>query len=153
MQAHELRPPRGARHRRKRVGRGDARGHGSYSGRGIKGQKARSGRGVSPWFEGGQTRLVKRLPHKRGFVNVFRTEYAIVNVGELNRFPAGTEVTPELLREQRLLEDDRRPLKVLGDGELRVPLTVHAHKFSASAREKIEAAGGRAVEVKGGRNG
>ncbi|HXG42728.1 MAG TPA: 50S ribosomal protein L15 [Dehalococcoidia bacterium] len=150
MLAHELRPPRGAKHRRKRVGRGDSSGHGSYSGRGIKGQKARAGKPVPPWFEGGQTRLVKGLPKMRGFVNPFKVQYEVVNVGQLNRFPAGSEVTPELLRQQRLVRDEKRPLKVLGGGELKVALTVHAHRFSQSAREKIEAAGGRALSLEAG---
>jgi large subunit ribosomal protein L15 len=147
MQAHQLRPPRGAKRPRKRLGRGDASGHGSYSGRGIKGQKARAGKPVPRWFAGGQTRLVKGLPKMRGFVNPFRVQYQVVNVGQLNRFPAHTEVTPELLRQQRLLRDERRPLKVLGEGELGVPLTVRAHRFSQSARQKIEAAGGRALPL------
>ncbi len=149
MQAHQLRPPAGAKHRRKRVGRGDASGHGSYSGRGIKGQKARTGAGVPPWFEGGQTRLVKRLPHKKGFVNIFRVQFQVVNVRDLNRFPPGTEVTPQLLRQHRLIADPRKPVKVLGDGELKVPLMVRAHRFTVTAKEKIEAAGGQAMEVEG----
>jgi large subunit ribosomal protein L15 len=153
MLAHELRPPRGAKHRRKRVGRGDSSGHGSYSGRGIKGQKARSGKPVPPWFEGGQTRLVKALPKMRGFVNPFRIEYEVVNVGDLNRFPAGTEVTPQLLRQHRLVRDERRPLKVLGDGELKVALTVRAHRFSMTARQKIEAVGGQAVALEAAEGG
>ncbi len=149
MQAHQLRPPAGAKHRRKRVGRGDASGHGSYSGRGIKGQKARTGAGIPPWFEGGQTRLVKRLPHKRGFSPLSRIQYQVVNLRHLNRFPPGTEVTPELLRQHRLIQDPQRPVKILGDGELKVPLLVRAHCFSTTAKEKIEAAGGQALEVEG----
>jgi len=147
MKLHELYPAPGSRHRKKRVGRGIGSGHGTYATRGIKGQKARSGGQIPPWFEGGQTRLVKRLPHKRGFTNIFRVEYAAVNVEQLEaRFPAGTVVTPDLLRETGLVKK-RLPIKILGDGELTKPLTVHAREFSASARAKIEAAGGRVVEI------
>ncbi len=147
MLAHELRPPKGAKHARRRVGRGNASGHGTYSGRGLKGQKARAGRKPKLGFEGGQTRLIKRLPHRRGFTNAFRVEYSPVNLRDLQQFEAGTEVTPELLKEKRVLRSLRKPLKVLALGELTKPLTVKAHKFSASAREKIEAAGGSAVEL------
>ncbi len=147
MQAHELRPPKGARHKRKRVGRGDASGHGSYSGRGSKGQKARSGSGIRLGFEGGQTPLIKRLPRRRGFTNIFRVEYAPVNVRQLERFEAGTEVTPQLLREVGIIKTLRQPVKVLGDGEITKALTVRAHRFSAVAKGKIEAAGGSVEEV------
>ncbi len=147
MQLHELQPAPGSRRDRKRVGRGLGSGRGTTAGRGTKGQKARAGGGVSPYFEGGQLPLVQRLPQKRGFTNRNRIEYAEVNVGALARFAAGSEVTPALLYEQRLVRDDRRPLKVLGEGEIEQPLTVHAHKFSAGARTKIEAAGGKAVVI------
>ena len=147
MQAHQLKPPPGARHARKRVGRGNASGHGTYSGRGIKGQKARTGREPRLGFEGGQTRLIKRLPYRRGFVNIFRVEYQAVNLRDLQRFEAGTEVTPELLRERRIVRSLRKPVKVLALGELTKPLTVKAHRFSMTAREKIEAAGGKAVQI------
>ena len=147
MQLHELKPAPGSRRARKRVGRGLGSGHGTTAGRGTKGQKARTGGGVSPYFEGGQLPLVQRLPQKRGFTNRNRVEYAEVNVGVLARFAPGTEVTPDLLYERRLVRDDRRPVKILGDGELAHPLTVRAHKFSASARVKIEAAGGQAVVI------
>ena len=153
MLAHELRPPKGAKHARRRVGRGNASGHGTYSGRGLKGQKARAGRKPKLGFEGGQTRLIKRLPHRRGFTNAFRVEYSPVNLRDLQQFEAGTEVTPELLKEKRVLRSLRKPLKVLALGELSKPLTVKAHKFSASAREKIEAAGGSAVELGDGDGG
>ena len=153
MLAHELRPPKGAKHARRRVGRGNASGHGTYSGRGLKGQKARAGRKPKLGFEGGQTRLIKRLPHRRGFTNAFRVEYSPVNLRDLQQFPAGTEVTPDLLKEKRVLRSLRKPLKVLALGELTKPLTVKAHKFSASAREKIEAAGGSAVELGDGDGG
>lgn len=147
MQTHELRPPKGARHKRKRVGRGNASGHGTYSGRGSKGQKARSGVGIRLGFEGGQTPLVKRLPRRRGFTNIFRVEYAPVNVNQLERFEAGTEVTPQLLREVGIIKSLRQPVKILGDGEITKALTVRAHGFSAVAKEKIEAAGGIVEEV------
>ena len=148
MRQNDLFPPLGSRHTRKRVGRGDSSGHGSYSGKGQKGQKARSGKKVRPTFEGGQTTIVKRLPEKRGFVNKFRVEYNIVNVGQLGAFPAGTEVNPELLAGNRLIGSIRKPVKVLGDGNIEIALKVTANKFSASAREKIEAAGGSVEEIK-----
>jgi large subunit ribosomal protein L15 len=147
MEAHELKPPAGSRHKRKRVGRGNASGHGTYSGRGMKGQKARSGPGIRLGFEGGQTPLVKRLPHRRGFTNVFRVEYSPVNVGQLERFEAGTEVTPDLLRQVGIIKNLRQPVKVLGDGQISKPLAVRVQKFSAAAKEKIEAAGGSVEEV------
>jgi len=147
MEAHELKPPAGSRHKRKRVGRGNASGHGTYSGRGLKGQKARSGKGTRVGFEGGQTPLIKRLPHRRGFTNAFRVEYAPVNVGQLERFEAGTEVTPEVLRQVGIIKNLRQPVKVLGDGQVSKALTVRVHKFSAAAKEKIEAAGGSVEEV------
>jgi len=147
MEAHELRPPKGARHKRKRVGRGDGSGHGTYSGRGSKGQKSRSGAKIRLGFEGGQTPLIKRLPRRRGFTNIFRVEYVSVNVKQLERFEAGTEVTPQLLREVGIIKTLRQPVKVLGDGEITKALTVRAHRFSAVAKGKIEAAGGSVEEV------
>jgi large subunit ribosomal protein L15 len=129
------------------VGRGNASGHGTYSGRGSKGQKARSGVGIRLGFEGGQTPLIKRLPRRRGFTNIFRVEYAPVNVKQLERFEAGTEVTPQLLREVGIIKSLRQPVKVLGDGEITKALIVRAHGFSAVAKEKIEAAGGSVEEV------
>ncbi len=147
MLAHELKPPKGSKHARKRVGRGDSSGRGTYSGRGIKGQKSRSGRKPKLGFEGGQTRLIKRLPRRRGFTNIFRTEYSAVNLRDLERFEAGTEVTPELLKQSRVVRSLRRPVKVLASGELTKALTVKAHKFSTAAKEKIEAAGGSALEI------
>lgn len=146
MKAHQLAPPPGAKHARKRVGRGDGSGHGTYSGRGQKGQKSRSGASLRPGFEGGQLPMVKRLPQKRGFFNPFRTEYHIVNLSSLNRFPPDTQVTPELLRQVGLVKSTRKPVKVLGEGELKHPLSVKAHAFSATAQQRIEAAGGK-VEV------
>lgn len=146
MLQNELRPPKGAKHARKRVGRGNASGHGTYATRGIKGAKARSGWRRKPGFEGGQTPLFRRLKYERGFNNKWRVEFAEVNVGQLARFPAGTDVTPELLRQSGLVKT-RLPVKILGEGELRVPLNVTADRLSASARAKIEAAGGRVVEL------
>ena len=149
----ELKPPSGSRRRRKRVGRGNASGHGTYSGRGLKGQKARSGPGLRVGFEGGQVPLIRRMARKRGFTNRFRIEYAAVNVGRLARFEAGAEVTPQSLREAGVISNLRQPVKILGQGELGVPLTVRVHKFSASARAKIESAGGTAQELGNGDSG
>ena len=147
MRQDELHPATGCRRPRKRIGRGDGSGHGTYSTRGIKGQKARSGGGVSPHFEGGQTPLVKRLPQKRGFVNIFRTEYAVVNVARLGRFKKNTKVTPEKLVESGLVKSLSKPIKVLGDGKLAHPLVVKANRFTGTARRKIEAAGGKVEEI------
>jgi large subunit ribosomal protein L15 len=143
MQQHNLKPPAGAKRNRKRVGRGDGSGHGSYSGRGCKGQKSRSGGGVRLGFEGGQLALIKRLPRKRGFVNIFRTEYSIVNVGELKVFSPDAEVTPKELLQVGLIKSFKNPVKILGDGDIDRPLVVKANKFSASAEKKIVAAGGK----------
>ncbi len=147
MKQNDLRPPVGAKHRRKRVGRGVGSGHGTYSCRGLKGQKSRSGGGVRPLFEGGQNPLVKRVPYKRGFTNIFRTEYAIVNIGRLNVFPEGVEVTPQELVSAGIVKGLKYPVKVLGQGELAHQLVVKANKFSQTARNKIEAAGGRAEVI------
>ena len=149
MKQSELAPAKGAKRCRKRVGRGDGNGHGSYSGRGCKGQKSRSGGGVRPGFEGGQLPLIKRLPQKRGFVNIFKTEYSVVNVSRLNTFDSGTEVTPERMLRTGLVRSLRNPVKILGDGEVRTCLVVMANKFSAAARGKIEAAGGRVEVIRG----
>lgn len=147
MKLHELKPPAGSRHRRKVVGRGPGSGHGQTSGKGEKGQRARSGGGSHPWFEGGQLPLHRRVP-KRGFVNVFRQEYAVLNVKDLERFAPGTAVTPVMLAEAGLVRRTSAAVKVLGDGTLTKPLTVSAHRFSKTAAEKIRAAGGT-VEVIG----
>ena len=147
MRQHELRPPRGARRPRKRVGRGDGSGHGSYSGRGMKGQNSRSGGGVRPGFEGGQLPLIKRLPTLRGFTNIFRKEYSVINLNSLARFPADSEITPGVMVEMGLVRSLKRPIKVLGRGDVVAPLVVEAHGFSDSARRKIEAAGGRVREI------
>ena len=142
MKQSELKPPVGARHRRKRVGRGDGSGYGSYSGRGLKGQKSRSGGGVRLGFEGGQLPLIERLPRKRGFTNIFKVEYNIVNVGKLNVFSPGTEVTPKELFQAGLIKSLEQPTKILGDGDIRHQLSVKAAKFSTTAERKIIAAGG-----------
>jgi len=142
MKQNELRPPVGARHKRKVVGRGNGSGHGTYSGRGIKGQKARSGANIRIGFEGGQLPLIKRLPRKRGFTNIFKTEYNVVNVGRLAIFPPGTRVTPGELHKARLITTTDRPTKILGTGSVPHPLQVTADKFSSSAEKKILAAGG-----------
>lgn len=147
MRQHQLKPPPGASRDRRRVGRGDGSGYGTTAGKGTKGQKARAGGGVRPSFEGGQLPLVKRLPHRRGFTNIFKTTYAVVNVGQLNRFEALQEVTPQGLAAAGLVPSAKQPVKVLGDGELSKAVVVKAAKFSAAARAKIEAAGGRAEEL------
>jgi large subunit ribosomal protein L15 len=147
VKEHELTPSAGATKSRKRVGRGDASGHGSYSGRGLKGQKARAGGRVRPGFEGGQNPLIKKLPQKRGFVNPFRVEYDVVNVSELNHFEAGTVVTAELLVSARVLKSAAKPVKILADGEVDRALTVRANAFSIEAKAKIEAAGGKVEEI------
>lgn len=142
MKLHELAPAPGSKHSKKRVGRGIGSGMGKTSTRGHKGQWARSGGGVRPGFEGGQNPLYRRLP-KRGFKNFTRKEYAIVNLEDLNNFAVGTEVTPELLLESGIVKNPLDGIKILGDGELKVQLTVKANKFSQSAVEKIQSAGGK----------
>jgi len=138
---HDLAPAVGATHYRKRVGRGPGSGHGKTAGRGNKGQRSRSGYRHQRGFEGGQMPLHRRLP-KRGFTNIFRVEYEIVNLADLDRFEAGAAVNPETLVASRLARKNR-PVKILGDGKIQKALTVSAHKFSASAKAGIEAAGGR----------
>ena len=145
MRLHELKPAEGSRQERNRVGRGSSSGNGKTSGRGQKGQKSRSGGGVRLGFEGGQTPLFMRLP-KRGFTNVNRKEYAVVNLDILNRFEDGTEVTPLTLVEAGIVKDEKSGIKVLGNGELTKKLTVKAAKFSKTAEEAIVANGG-SVEV------
>ena len=142
MKLHELKSTEGSRKKRNRGGRGMATGNGKTSGRGHKGQNARSGGGTRPGFEGGQLPLFQRLP-KRGFTNIHRKEYVIVNLETLNRFDEGVEVTPELLLEEGIVSKLKAGVKVLGNGSLDKKLTVKAHKFSASAKEAIEAAGGQ----------
>ncbi len=138
---HDLAPAAGATHYRKRVGRGPGSGHGKTAGRGNKGQQSRTGYRHQRGFEGGQMPLHRRLP-KRGFTNIFRVEYDIVNLRDLAAFDAGETVNPEILVAARLTRKNR-PVKILGDGELQKALTVSAHKFSASAKASIEKAGGR----------
>lgn len=147
IEQHKLKPPAGSKHERKRVGRGDGSGHGSYSGRGCKGQKSRSGGGVRLGFEGGQLPLIKRLPRKRGFVNIFKAEYSIVNVGDLKKFPPNSNVGLQELFEVGLVKSLEHPVKILGDGDIDRPLVVKANKFSAAAEQKIMAAGGKAEVV------
>jgi large subunit ribosomal protein L15 len=147
VRQNNIAPAPGSRQARKRVGRGDSSGHGTYSGRGCKGQKVRAGHRMRPGFEGGQLPLIKRLPRKRGFVNIFRTEYSTINIGRLNTFEPGSEVTAEKLVAAGMIKSLRYPIKILADGDINHPLTVKANKFSASAKAKIEAAGGTAEEV------
>ena len=143
MKLHELTPAAGSTKEVKRKGRGHGSGNGKTAGKGHKGQKARSGGGVRPGFEGGQTALARRIP-KRGFNNIFATEYAVVNVSDLDRFVDGTVVDTELLKASGIIKKELDGVKVLGNGELTKNLTVKAAKFSAAAKEKIEKAGGKA---------
>ena len=146
MKLHELHPAEGSVKNRKRIGRGPGSGTGKTSGKGHKGQNARSGGGVRPGFEGGQIPLFRRLP-KRGFSNaLFKTEYAVINLSDLNRFNDGDVVTQELLREMGIIKKQLSGVKVLGNGTLEKKVTVKAHKFSESAKTKIENSGGK-VEV------
>lgn len=143
MKLHDLKPDEGSRKRKTRVGRGKAAGGGTYAGRGIKGQGARGRRKKKAYFEGGQLPLVRRLPFKRGFTNIFRIEYQEVNLDMLNdRFNDGDLVTPETLVEKGLLRDADEPVVVLGRGELNTKLTIKAHRISKSAAEQVEKAGG-----------
>ncbi len=148
MKLHELKPAPGSTKKRTRVGRGISAGKGKTAGRGTKGQGARQGGGKGPYFEGGQLPLVRRLPFKRGFTNIFRIEYQEVNVQQLEeRFKSGTEVTPAALAEVGLVRDADKPVVVLGRGDLNKKLTVHAHRFSKSAEEKITKAGGSVTRL------
>ncbi|SHE72527.1 LSU ribosomal protein L15P [Desulfacinum infernum DSM 9756] len=142
MRLNELKPATGAKKNKKRVGRGSGSGLGKTAGRGTKGQKSRSGGGVPPWFEGGQMPLQRRVP-KRGFHNLFRTEYQVVNVGDLGRFEAGAVVGPEELKAAGLVRKNAKLVKLLGNGEAAPGITLRVHKASASAVAKIEAAGGK----------
>jgi len=148
----DLPPTPGSIHKKKRVGRGNASGHGTYATRGVKGQKSRSGRDLRIGFEGGQNPLVRALSRKRGFTNRFRVEYEPVNLASLARFEAGSVVTPEILKTAGIVKSSAKPVKILGNGELTAGLTVRAHKFSVAARSKIEAAGGKAEEIDGAGN-
>jgi large subunit ribosomal protein L15 len=146
MKLHELRAVPGATKAPKRKGRGTATGQGKTAGRGMNGQKSRSGGGVRLGFEGGQMPLYRRIP-KRGFTNIWATEYTVLNVEDLNRFEAGTVVTTELLKEVGLVKQVKDGVKILGNGTLEKNLTVQVEKFSKSAIEKIEAAGGKAEVI------
>lgn len=146
MRLHELKSPAGARKTGKRLGRGIASGHGKTSGRGHKGQKARSGGGVRPGFEGGQMPLQRTVP-KRGFTSIFKKEYNEINVARLNAFAEGTEVTPALLKKEGIIKNLKDGIKILGGGELEKALTVKAHGFTKTAVQKIESAGGKAEVI------
>ncbi len=144
LELNNLKPPEGSKKVRKRVGRGSGSRRGTYSGRGVKGQKSRSGSSTRPGFEGGQTPLIKRIP-KRGFRRKSHIEYSIINIRDLNRFKDKDEITIERLKEESIIEGNR-PVKILGDGKLDKKLVVHANKFSKNARDKIEKSGGEVVE-------
>ncbi|RMH36285.1 MAG: 50S ribosomal protein L15 [Nitrospirae bacterium] len=143
MKLHDLRPSPGSKTKKKRVGRGPSSGRGKTAGKGHKGLLARAGRANMVGFEGGQMPLIRRLP-KRGFINSFRTEYAIVNLKTLSSFETGQVITPQVLRESGLVKKRGISVKILGEGEIDRPLIVEAHRFSASARAKIEQRGGQA---------
>ena len=147
MRENNLAPQHGSVHKSKRVGRGLGSGHGTTACKGTKGQKARTGFSLRPGFEGGQNPLTKRLPEQRGFTNIFRVEYESVNISMLNCFESGAEVMPEHLIAEKIIKSAKRPIKILGGGALEKPLTVKANKFTKTAREKIESAGGKAEEI------
>jgi large subunit ribosomal protein L15 len=147
MLQNELFPAPGSRKNKKRVGRGNGSGHGTFSGKGIKGQKSRSGVQIQRGFEGGQLPIIKRLPRKRGFYNLFRIAYSPVNLDQLNCFEVGTEVTTEMLYQLGLVDSLTRPVKILAKGEIEVALTLRVNKYSEAAKAKIEAAGGKAEEI------
>ena len=147
VRQNSIAPAPGSKKNRKRVGRGNGSGHGTYSGRGCKGQKSRAGYKMRPGFEGGQLPLIKRLPRKRGFTNIFRTEYSTVNIEQLARFDAGSEITPEMLVASGIIKSLKKPVKILANGDISHAITVKANKFSATAKAKIEAAGGKTEEV------
>ena len=147
MMQHQLKAGIGTRKTRKRVGRGNSAGGGTYAGRGSKGQKARSGKGIKPGFEGGQNPLIKGLPMIRGFNNKFKTYYSLVSIGTLNQLPTGERITPEYLYISGITRNKKKPIKILGDGDLTKALNISAHKFTESARSKIEAVGGTIEEL------
>jgi large subunit ribosomal protein L15 len=144
---NQLKRPFGIKKRKKIVGRGRGSGHGKTSGRGNKGQNARASGGVRPGFEGGQMPLIRRIP-KRGFTFTPKPKFEVISLERLNQFPSGTEVTPALLKESRLINRKKFFVKILGDGALKHPLKIQAHAFSKSALEKIKSAGGQAQEIK-----
>ena len=147
MKLHELQAPKGARKSRKRVGRGIAAGQGKTAGRGTKGQGSRSGGSKGPYFEGGQLPLVRRLPVKRGFTNIFKVQYVPINLYRLDEFEADAEISPATLAAAGIIKSAELPIAILGHGELDRPLVVKAHRFSSSARAKIEEAGGSVEEL------
>lgn len=147
MKLHELQAPKGARKSRKRVGRGIAAGQGKTAGRGTKGQGSRSGGSKGPYFEGGQLPLVRRLPVKRGFTNIFKVQYVPVNLYRLEEFEADAEISPATLAAAGIVKSAELPIAILGHGELDRPLVIKAHRFSSSARAKIEEAGGSVEEL------
>jgi large subunit ribosomal protein L15 len=149
MELHDLKPNKGARKDRKRKGRGTGSGYGKTSGRGMKGQNARAGGGVPLYHQGGNLPFYRKLPFKRGegFTVINRVRYAEVNLEKLSDFPSDTEITPEVLLEAGIIDNLKMPVKILGRGEVAVPLTVKTHKISASAQEKLERAGGNVVII------
>jgi large subunit ribosomal protein L15 len=147
MKLHDLKPAPGSTRPRKRVGRGHGSGHVKTAGRGTKGQNSRSGGRVRPGFEGGQNPIYRRMPYKRGFKNPFRTEYEIINVQDIDKFGLTGPITPEALFERGVIDNASALVKILGDGEIAGAFTIRAHKFSASAKAKIEAAGGVAEVI------
>lgn len=149
MKMHDLNSPFGTTKNRKRVGRGNGSGHGTYSGRGSKGEKARTAPHIHPYFEGGQLPLSRRLPHKRGFTNRARIEYEVVNVAALADLGTTDPITPEILAAAGLISSPDAPVKILGDGDLTTAVTVHVHRLSKSAKDKITAAGGSFEEMWG----
>lgn len=148
MKLHDLKPAPGSNHKSKRVGRGHGSGKGKTSGRGSNGQNAREGSGPHRAFEGGQNEITRRMPFKRGvgFFSRYRIEYAVFNVGDLSE-SQHDEITPEILKGARLVKNLKKPIKILGDGEVTRALKITAHRFSATARQKIEAAGGTVTEL------
>ena len=148
MQQHEFNSPEGAKKQRKRVGRGYSSGQGTYSGKGLKGQKARSGSGIKLGFQGGGLPLIKSLPKLRGFKSFRKVAYSLVNLGSLGQLKENSTVTPQLLKEMNIVNDDHKPVKVLAGGVLTVPLNIEAHKFSKQAVSDIESVGGTVTEIK-----
>ena len=152
MMQHLVAPPPGARKVRRRVGRGNAARQGNHAGRGMNGQLSRAGSGPKPGFEGGQLPLIKGLPQLRGFTNNFKTYFSLVKLETLDQFETGERITPELLLQRGYLRNLKNPIKILGDGAVTKAVTVVAHRFTNSAREKIQAAGGAVVEIGAGNN-
>ena len=148
MQQHQFNSPRGAKKQRKRIGRGYSSGQGTYSGKGLKGQKARSGSGIRLGFQGGGLPLIKSLPKLRGFKRTRKIDYSLVNLGSLAQFKENSVVTPQILKDMDLVNDHQKPVKVLAGGTLEVALNIEAHKFSKQAVEDIQTAGGTVTEIK-----